>query len=59
MGALLSSIADVDSDYRFLVCGNYLALFHVETERVCVDRILYGKRDYLSILFGDITRDDG
>jgi addiction module RelE/StbE family toxin len=56
MGAPLSSIADVDSDYRFLVCGNYLAFYHAETDIARVDRILYGKRDYLSILFGDLTK---
>ena len=53
MGALLASIANVDSDYRFLVSGNYLISYRVSGMDVYVDRILYGRRDYLRILFGD------
>ena len=39
--------------YRYLVCGSYMAFYHVHNEEVIVDRILYGRRDYLSILFGE------
>ena len=53
MGALLASIANVDSDYRFIVSGNYLIFYRVSGMNVYVDRILYGRRDYLRILFGD------
>ena len=49
-GAPLSSIAEMDTDYRFLVCGNYLAFYRAEEGLVYIDRILYGRRDYLSIL---------
>ena len=53
IGALLSSIADVESDYRFLATGNYLTFYRVYGSDVYVDRVLYGRRDYLRILFGD------
>ena len=53
MGALLASIANVDSDYRYLISGNYLIFYRVYGMDVYVDRILYGRRDYLRILFGD------
>ena len=53
MGALLASIANVDSDYRFIVSGNYLIFYRVSGMDVYVDHILYGRRDYLRILFGD------
>ena len=53
MGALLASIANVDSDYRFIVSGNYLIFYRVSGMDVYVYRILYGRRDYLRILFGD------
>ena len=53
-GAPLSSVADVESDYRFLVSGNYLAFYRAYGNTVYVDRILYGRRDYLRILFGDL-----
>lgn len=51
MGKLLSSVASVKSDYRFLISGSYLAFYRVTDAAVYIDRILYGKRDYLRILF--------
>jgi len=56
IGATLSSIADIETDYRFLVCGNYLIFYRVE-EKVYIDRVLHGKRDYLAILFPDVQQD--
>ena len=53
MGALLASIANVDSDYRFIVSGNYLIFYRVSGMDVYVDRILYDRSDYLRSLFGD------
>lgn len=57
-GAHLSSIADVDESYRFLVSGKYMIFYRVEGNDVHVDRVLYGRRDYLRILFGDTLEDD-
>lgn len=57
-GARLSSITQIESDYRFLVCGRYLAFYHVNEKDVYIDRILYGSRDYLKVLFGDPKPDD-
>lgn len=53
MGPPLSSVTEVEGDYRFFVCGNYLAFYRVKGEDVYIDRILYGRRDYLRILFGN------
>lgn len=50
-GSKLSSIVEVESDYRYLVCGNYLAFYRTQKRNIYIDRILYGKRDYLKILF--------
>jgi addiction module RelE/StbE family toxin len=55
MGAALSSVIEPETDYCFLVSGNYLVFFRIEKTDVYVDRILYGKRDYLKILFKDLT----
>lgn len=44
--------------YRYLVCGSYMAFYHVQKDAAVVDRILYGRRDYLAILFGDQLEDD-
>lgn len=57
-GAMLSSIADIESDYRFLVCGNYISFYRAYGSEVYVDRILYARCDYLRILFGDSTTDE-
>ena len=58
IGASLSSIADVESDYRFLVTGSYLTFYRVLDNDVYVYRVLYGRRDYLRILFGDVQDDE-
>jgi len=51
IGALLSSIADIESDYRFLVTENYLTFYRTGDNNIYIDRILYGRRDYLRVLF--------
>jgi addiction module RelE/StbE family toxin len=54
IGSSLSSVTYVDFGYRFLVCGNYLVFYHNRTTSVHIDRILYSRRDYFSILFGSL-----
>ena len=51
MGAALASISGANSDERFLVCGSYMVFYRVTRENVFVDRVLYGRRDYLRVLF--------
>jgi plasmid stabilization system protein ParE len=61
IGAHLSSIYEIATDYRFLVCGNYLVFYRPQNNNnddVLIDRILYGRRDYLAILFGDLPQDE-
>ena len=53
MGANLSSITGIASDYRFLVVRKYLVFDRFNNGIIFVDRILYGRRDYLSILLGN------
>lgn len=55
IGAPLSSVADVVSAYRFLISGSYMIFYRVNDYGVYVDRVLYGRRDYMNILFKDIT----
>ena len=57
-GARLSSIVEIKSDYRFLVSGNYLVFYRVVPTDVFIDRVLYGRRDYLNILFGELSDSD-
>lgn len=51
--APLSSIVDFETDYRFLVCGNYTAFYRIENQTVNIIRVLYGRRNFMQILFGE------
>ncbi|GHV83577.1 hypothetical protein AGMMS50212_09280 [Spirochaetia bacterium] len=51
VGTRLSSKFDIETDYRFLACGTYLAFYRCENKTVFIDRIIYGRRDYIKILF--------
>ena len=50
-GAPLASIVDLDTDHRFTSCGNYTAFYRYEDGVVFVSRVLYGRRDFMRILF--------
>lgn len=51
MGAPLSSVAETQSDYRYLICGSYTAFYRHEEDTVYIVRVLYGRRDYMRVLF--------
>ena len=51
MGALLNSVTNTDNSYRYLLCNNYTAFSRIEKDSVYIVRVLYGRRDYLRILF--------
>jgi len=55
LGPSLETIFSLQSDYRFLVCGNYIAFYLYEQDMVLVDRVLHGKRDFVKVLFGDLS----
>jgi len=57
MGVALSTTLNIITDYRLLVCGEYLAFYRTDEEVVYIDRVLHGKRDYLAILFPNIPQD--
>ncbi len=52
-GTSLSSIVSMETDYRFLVSGHYQIFYRHVDNNVYIVRVLYGKRDYLRILFGE------
>lgn len=53
IGTPLSSIADVDSNYRFLISGNDMVFYRANGNDIYIDRVLYGRRDYMRVLFED------
>ena len=40
------------TDKRYVVCGNHIAFYRVEPNVVSVIRILDGRTNYLTVLFG-------
>ena len=58
MGTPLSSISDIRTDYRFLVSGNYMVFYRAQGSDVYIDRVLYGRSDYMSVLFKDLLREE-
>lgn len=44
----------LDSGYQFIIFKNYMAFYHIQAEGIYVDRVLYGKRDYMKVLFPDM-----
>ena len=53
IGTPLSSIADVDSNYRFLISGSDMVFYRANGNDIYIDRVLYGRRDYMRVLFED------
>ena len=58
LGAKLSSSTDAETDYRYIVSGNYMTFYRISQNDIYVDRILYGRRDYLRVLFGEMTESE-
>ena len=58
MGSPLLAAGKQSIPYRYFVCGSYLIFYHVAAEAVHVDRVLYGRRDYMPLLFGDKLEED-
>ena len=54
IGAPLSSIINLAVPYQVLVCGNYTAFYKVDGDEVHIIRVLYGRRNFMQILFGKL-----
>lgn len=57
IGTLLQQSIHLDIPFRFLVSGSYL-IFYKVTDNVEIHRIIYGRRDYIRILFNDFLGSD-
>jgi toxin ParE1/3/4 len=57
IGAPLAFIVDIQTNYCLLVCAKYLIFYRCETGIVFVSRILYSRRNYMQILFGNLPED--
>lgn len=52
IGTPLSLRVNFETDYRYLVCGNYNVFYRIETDTVKIIRVLNARRDFMAILFG-------
>ena len=53
MGSPLLVSGKQSAPYRYLVCSSYLIFYHADPDTVFIDRVLYGRRDYMALLFSD------
>lgn len=51
MGKMLFFDDDLFSGYRYIISDNYLAFYRIGGENVYIDRVIYGKRNYMKLLF--------
>ena len=49
-------IVHIETNYRYLVCGNYIAFYRYEEDTVFIDRILNAGRNFVRILFGIVEK---
>ena len=54
IGKPLYFSSNLFSGYRFLVYKNYLAFYRMSGGTVYIDRIIYGNRDYMRLLFREL-----
>lgn len=53
MGTPLYFLSGLNSGYRYVIHGNYMAFYRTNRTNVYIDRVLYGKSDYMRVLFKD------
>jgi len=58
LGKPLSAVTAIDTAYRFLGCGNYLAFYRYKNDSIFIDRIFHSRQDYVAILLGDVEECD-
>lgn len=54
IGIPLSAKVPFETDFRFIVSGNYLVFYKADNKYVSIYRVLYSRRDYLRLIFNDI-----
>jgi len=50
-GTPLNALLDIESGFRFVIYRSYLAFYHIESNVIRIDRILYEGRDIVKALF--------
>lgn len=50
VGSTVEGLPFMADEYRFLPVKNYIVFYRVTENRIFIDRILYKRRDYLTLL---------
>ncbi len=53
MGTMLMYKIKLKSKYRYIICDQYIMFYIYENNIISIQRILHGKRDYMSLLMDD------
>lgn len=51
MGTSLLFAGTIPTEYRYLVYKKYLIFYRTDSTTLYVDRVIYGRRDYMKLLF--------
>lgn len=46
----------VEKPFRRMVIGSYVLVYRVEDDAVLINRLFYGRRNYVSLLFPDVEQ---
>ena len=57
-GTLLAPKVNFPTNYRYVKSKGYFIFYRYENNQIFVDRIIHGKRDYISILFPYAENED-
>lgn len=50
MGTMLKYKIELKTKYRYIICNQYIVFYLYEGDLVSIQRVLHGKRDYMSLL---------
>ena len=53
LGMSLEAKIGISTDLRYLICEKHIAFYRIDGDVISVARIIYGRQDYLRILFGN------
>ncbi|MCM1544930.1 MAG: type II toxin-antitoxin system RelE/ParE family toxin [Ruminococcus sp.] len=54
MGISMKAKTGIETDYRCLICGNYIAFYTIENQAVRIERILDGRTEYMKVIFDSV-----
>lgn len=56
-GAPLSNVINIKTNYRFIICKSYIVFYLKDGTNIKIIRIIYGRRNYVQILFNTVFKD--